>query len=108
MTEKKCERIHNELFQKRKELLDRLERINISKRRPHSRDDEDQAIERENDEVVDLLEENIRRELQLIDNALSRIEKGIYDTCSKCGEKIEEKRLEALPHTDLCVECACG
>lgn len=38
--------------------------------------------------------------------ALNRIEKGTYGTCQECGEHIAEARLEALPYTPYCIECA--
>ena len=97
--------IYDDLVNRSKELQKKLNRINESQRKTHSRG-EDQAIERENDEIVDSLGENIRKELNLIDNAIVRIENGTYGTCSECGEQISPKRLEALPYTELCIDCA--
>ncbi len=37
-------------------------------------------------------------------SALSRIEKKIYGKCEICGDKIEEKRLEADPAATTCVK----
>ena len=97
--------IYDNLVKRSRELQKKLNRINQSQRKSHSRGD-DQAIERENEEVVDSLGENIRRELKQIDNAITRIEDGTYDTCSECGENIDYRRLEALPYTQYCIECA--
>ncbi len=97
--------VYDNLVERSKELQRKLNRINESQRKTHSRG-EDQAIERENDEVVDSLGESIREELKLIDNAIARIENGTYGTCSQCGEKITKARLEALPYTELCIDCA--
>lgn len=47
----------------------------------------------------------IRKFLQHIDEALSRIEKGTYGLCVVCGKKILRERLEAVPHTRYCVPC---
>lgn len=94
------------LEDKRVELLERLRRIKISKRKPHDTDSAEQAIERENDDVVDALGENIRIELREIDKALLRIEKEEYNICSICQETISPKRLEALPYADRCINCA--
>lgn len=66
----------------------------------------EQAIERENDEVLESLGVASERELQMINEALSRIERGEYFYCSECGEEIPEARLELLPYTTLCVSCA--
>lgn len=43
--------------------------------------------------------------LKLIDSALARIEQGRYGLCAKCGKKIPQARLEAIPYALLCIEC---
>lgn len=44
--------------------------------------------------------------LGLIEKALVRIENKTYGTCEACGGSIPKTRLNALPHTPLCVKCA--
>lgn len=44
--------------------------------------------------------------LDAIEMALERIEDGTYGQCDECGVKIPKTRLNALPHTPLCVKCA--
>ena len=88
------------------ELTERLERIKANVRRGHEADSEERAIEMENEEVVDALGNETRRELQLINAALRRIEDGQFGFCRRCGEVISEKRLMAQPVTDVCIECA--
>ena len=44
--------------------------------------------------------------LDQIDGALKRIEDGSYGLCDKCGEKIPEPRLKAIPYAALCIQCA--
>jgi DnaK suppressor protein len=41
-----------------------------------------------------------------IDAALRRIEEGTYGQCEECGRGIPKARLDAIPYTPLCVECA--
>lgn len=41
-----------------------------------------------------------------IDNALYKIENGTYGVCEQCKNKIDEGRLEILPETNLCANCA--
>ncbi len=41
-----------------------------------------------------------------IDGALARIAEGTYGICQNCGAVISALRLEALPATILCVDCA--
>ncbi len=43
--------------------------------------------------------------LKKIDDALERIKNGTFGICQSCEEKIELKRLEARPTTDLCLNC---
>jgi len=43
--------------------------------------------------------------LYLIDEALKRIEEGTYGACLQCGKLIPKKRLAALPHSELCIDC---
>ena len=38
--------------------------------------------------------------------ALERLDKGEYGICESCGVAIPIARLEVLPYTTLCVECA--
>ena len=39
-------------------------------------------------------------------DALERIDDGSYGACSECGEAIPTDRLQAIPFTRWCVECA--
>ena len=66
----------------------------------------EQATERENDEVLESLGNASEQELILIDSALKRIDSGDYFSCSICGEDIPTARLELLPSTTRCVNCA--
>jgi DnaK suppressor protein len=44
--------------------------------------------------------------LGAIETALERIENGTYGTCDECSGSIPKARLDALPHTPVCVKCA--
>jgi len=66
----------------------------------------EQATERENDEVLESLGNASEQELSMINKALQRIDSGEYFSCSAFGEDIPEDRLESLPFTTLCVNCA--
>jgi DnaK suppressor protein len=52
------------------------------------------------------LGETQRRELQQIDAAIERIDAGEYGICRDCGQRIDPRRLTALPYALLCTECA--
>jgi DnaK suppressor protein len=43
--------------------------------------------------------------LQLIDEALARIESGRYGECQHCGGPMQPKRLDAVPWARHCVPC---
>jgi RNA polymerase-binding protein DksA len=46
------------------------------------------------------------RLLYHIDEALRRLYRGEkYGLCELCSKKIQKRRLEALPHARLCIEC---
>ena len=44
--------------------------------------------------------------LAMIEAAMQRIEDGSYGKCLECGGTIPKTRLNAIPHTTMCVKCA--
>ena len=44
--------------------------------------------------------------IRLIEEAIQRIDEDTYGECSVCDSKINVERLEAVPYTRLCIECA--
>jgi len=101
--------IRKKLESKRKQLE---KRINQFKQRPGrlkqvaDPDSQEQAVERQIDEVTNYLDQKAHAELQKIIEALSRMDHDQYGICISCGNKISTKRLEALPFTDRCISCA--
>ena len=96
----------NVLKQLEDELSNRLQNLSADKSQSHSSDSSEQAVERENDEVVDQLENDTREELIQVQHAIKRIESGSYGTCTKCEEEISAARLQAIPYSSLCINCA--
>lgn len=43
--------------------------------------------------------------LYAIDEAIKRISEGTYGNCLQCGKPISKSRLNALPYTELCINC---
>ena len=43
--------------------------------------------------------------MQLIQEALERMDSGEYGTCVACGGEMQTKRLEAVPWARHCIEC---
>lgn len=84
----------------------------LQQRTRHILDEQSAALEYSADGVkdsVDLSLLDVSREIALrlgehesqmvadIDQALLRIKEGSYGTCARCGEPINERRLEAVP-----------
>ncbi len=98
-----------ELETLRADLKARLTRFEAHQHREDGaldKDFEEQATQTQNDEVVDSLETETREELAQIERALERIEHGLGDECEACGEAIDPRRLQVLPYTTFCVDCA--
>jgi RNA polymerase-binding transcription factor DksA len=90
------------------ELAARIARIEGELEEPVSERFSEQATEREDDEVREDLGAAGAREVRMIEAALDRIANGSYGTCARCGDPIGEERLDALPATPLCADCASG
>ena len=45
------------------------------------------------------------KRLKLIESALTRIKQGKYGHCIKCGKRIPQDRLIAIPYALMCIEC---
>ena len=88
------------------ELGARLEAIEEELESHHNPDWDDLAAEREGDEVLEATGEAGLAEIRRIRSALQRIETGDYGICVRCGAEISEARLDALPWTPLCRNCA--
>lgn len=43
--------------------------------------------------------------LYLIEEALKRIDEGVFGICEVCEKSISSKRLEAVPYATLCIQC---
>lgn len=56
--------------------------------------------------ILERLNDRERAELEEIDVALQRIVRGTYGKCESCGNPIALERLQALPTTRLCIQCA--
>ncbi|RMD95589.1 MAG: TraR/DksA family transcriptional regulator [Calditrichaeota bacterium] len=116
MTKKKLEHYKKLLLQKRKELLEELGYLKESgmSTTPKEAAGENTAYTYH---MADLGTDNMEREkafffarregrlLYHLDQALERIEKGNYGICRECGNPISEKRLEAVPHASMCINC---
>jgi RNA polymerase-binding transcription factor DksA len=55
--------------------------------------------------VLSLMSEMDARALESVTAALRRLDDGTYGVCTGCGDRIEPKRLDALPEAAACREC---
>lgn len=94
------------LLQQQLELQTRLDSVDRDLAKPHSADSAEQAVERENDDVLRSLKLEAEAELAGIQQALRRMEAGEYGYCESCGEEIHAGRLEAMPWATRCIDCA--
>lgn len=90
------------------ELTGRMDRIEQALESPHTRDWEDLAIERADDEVMERLGVESQQEVARIRSALQRYADGNYGICVKCGDAIAQPRLDLIPDTPFCATCAAG
>ncbi|TFH23501.1 MAG: TraR/DksA family transcriptional regulator [Myxococcales bacterium] len=69
------------------------------------RDTYDIASDERDREINLLLGDRERKKLQLVDDALHRLDSGEYGLCDECDGEIAPGRLEAMPFSRLCVTC---
>ena len=101
------EQVRQKLLELKAEVSHRINAIDKDIRHEGmSADWTEQAVERENDEVLESLGNSSEKELEMIDFALQRVESDSYFQCDRCGKDIPKARLELLPYTAHCVACA--
>lgn len=108
MRKRDRDKFQGKLLEMRKEIL-RLIQKDMKEGREgeagEGRDTYDIASDERDREINLLLGDRERKKLQLIDDALSRIDNGEYGECEECGGDIVTGRLDAMPFTRLCVTC---
>jgi DnaK suppressor protein len=69
------------------------------------RDPEERSVADFVQEVDFALMEMKSATLAKIDEALRRLEEGVYGVCAECGQEISEARLAAVPFASMCRDC---
>ena len=98
--------IRSLLVAQKAELASRVDRIHQHARDPLEADSSEQAAQLGNVEVVSALETEAVEQLAEIEAALQRLELGQYGQCANCGDAISPERLQAMPASTECLECA--
>ncbi len=98
-------------YQEKLEKLkkDLLEQISEHEKMPdlgNDLEDEDEETD-ETEEAGNQMAvaEDLKKQLQEINGALLRIQKGEYGKCLNCGGEIPEDVLSAAPESELCRDC---
>ncbi len=103
---KKVQEIKKDLLDQKKALLaGAMEALNELPGQTVFPDLGDQATAEIDRNFMLRLKGRERKLLKKIDEAIERIDEGIFGICEKCGEEINIKRLEARPVTTMCIEC---
>jgi RNA polymerase-binding transcription factor DksA len=96
-----------QLLALKQELSERVTKIhNDLHSRKTSGKFSEQVTEGQNNDVLLNLQNEAEQELALIENALKKVANNVYGKCEKCHEDICTERLDAIPFTPLCKECA--
>ncbi len=101
--------IESKLLDLKKVLSDRVMRTHhhiYERDKPVSAKFSDQSVELDNQALVMALDAEGKEELIQIDRALNRLAEGTYGICLSCNSKISSERLDILPFTSTCIECA--
>ena len=91
------------------DILQRNAKVESSRRRertPLEGDWKEDAIVRENDDVLEALDAEGRSHVMQLRAALQRLDEGTYGRCVRCAEPIARSRLEASPEITTCITCA--
>ncbi len=94
------------LTKKKQQLQQRISAIEADFKKGRSADFAEQTTESENDQVLDEIHHEAKIELQQVVEALHRLDNDQYGICSQCTETIDPKRLNVLPYTNICINCA--
>jgi DnaK suppressor protein len=95
------------LEDRRREIQDKLRslRDTLPVEAATVKDAEEQSVDDFVQEMDFAIMEMKAESLGKIDEAIRRLEAGVYGVCAECGTEIAEARLKALPFATLCVSC---
>ena len=108
MVKRKMKAYRDKLLARRESLFSQVTEAEMSSRERDleaTQDPADMAANAYTKELLISMSANDRKLLQLIDEALERVERGEYGECVNCGEPLTEKRLDAVPWARYCLKC---
>lgn len=105
MSDLKTQEIKDRLAAEREIILAKLNGNDLSVDDSETPDPVDLAVRNYSKNVQLALSENESRQLELIDEALERLEEEEYGVCQNCEQEINPKRLAAIPWARYCLDC---
>ena len=98
--------IRDRLTARRQKLVLQLRSSESTERHEVEQGLNDNAQLSEVSEVRDALDDEAAGELEQVNEALARLDEGVYGSCRSCSKPIGPERLESLPYATLCIHCA--
>ncbi len=108
MDKRKVKGFRDKLLGRRESLVGQVqqaERYSRERDAEATQDPADMAANAYTKELLVSMSDNDRRLLNLIDEALVRIEAAEYGKCARCEEVLPDRRLDAVPWARHCVRC---
>lgn len=113
MRKRDLEKFKSRLFEMRAQLIHEVQQIeeaiqddvqspgDISHLPTHNADFDAEGID-----AQIALAQNEEGILEAVEGALERIEAGSFGECERCHREISDERLEAIPYSPYCIQCA--
>lgn len=108
MTKKETEKYRRLLEEKKASLSAEIAKTRSAEEETTeeaTQDIADKAVSSYTREFLYSLTDVERNTLLQIDDALDRIDDGVYGACVNCGTTMTEKRLNAVPWAPYCLDC---
>lgn len=104
-------KIRSILWQKKRELEERINELTgedpfkNSDRLLDNAASDTEAREEVGHEQIEVLKNELFKDMTLVKKALALIGRGKYGLCENCGRTIDKERLKVVPQAILCIEC---
>ena len=108
MDKRRVRVFRDKLLDRRESLVGQVQQAELYSRERDSeatQDPADMAANAYTKELLVSMSDNDRQMLNLIDEALERMDDSGYGKCIRCGQAVPDKRLEAVPWARHCVRC---
>jgi DnaK suppressor protein len=108
MDKRRVRVFRDRLLDRRESLVGQVQQAELYSRERDAeatQDPADMAANAYTKELLVSMSDNDRQLLNLIDEALVRMDDSGYGKCIRCGQALPEKRLQAVPWARHCVRC---